>query len=201
MLKEYSRRGVGLRLVEKALDVLQDLDYPLVYGVFTSAFSQKIAQRCGFETVVSRSYTEYKNFERIPEEIKTHQKESCVMVKRLQVCFMTRQQAIPWQCASLVLKREYLYDRTHFDLTQHSQNYTRLLIFLNHLHIIFVVSPILITTLLVEQRAVTRDIREGLTNDVKRIWWQSFLPKVTQSRFLSVYKNASIFSRKNIKKR
>ena len=95
MLKEYSRRGGGLRLVEKALDEVQDLGYPLVYGVFTSTFSQKIAQRCGFETVVSRSYTEYKNFERIPEEIKTHQKESCVMVKRLQACFMTRQRAIP----------------------------------------------------------------------------------------------------------
>ena len=95
MLKEYSRRGVGLRLVEKALDVVLDQGYPLVYGVFTSTFSQKIAHRCGFETVVSRSYTEYKNFERIPEEIKAHQKESCVMVKRLQVCFMNRKQAVP----------------------------------------------------------------------------------------------------------
>lgn len=83
VLQEYSRLGIGLNLVEKSLNVLRELGYPLVYSVFTNGYSQKIAVKCGFELGARSSYDDYRNFDDLQDETKLHHKESYVMGRRL----------------------------------------------------------------------------------------------------------------------
>lgn len=83
VLQEYAQRGLGYRLTEKALLVIRELGYPLVMGIYASIYSQKIAFKSGFETVVRRSYEQhFPNYEKMPESMKHAHKEVLIMTKR-----------------------------------------------------------------------------------------------------------------------
>ena len=61
VLQEYAQQGIGSRIMEKCLDVVREYNYDLLYGCFSSFFSQRISAKFGFETILEVPYSGYLN--------------------------------------------------------------------------------------------------------------------------------------------
>ena len=70
VLEAYSKRNIGSQLMEKALCELRKMDVKLVYGGFSSIYSQKIALKFGFGKICSQKYEgNYLSYRKTPEHI------------------------------------------------------------------------------------------------------------------------------------
>ena len=83
VLQEYAQQGIGSRIMEKCLDVVREYNYDLLYGCFSSFFSQRISAKFGFETILEVPYSGYLNQKEFSEEMKQIHKLNTYKVKRI----------------------------------------------------------------------------------------------------------------------
>ena len=84
VLQEYAQQGIGSRIMEKCLDVVREYNYDLLYGCFSSFFSQRISAKFGFETILEVPYSGYLNQKEFSEEMKQIHKLNTYKVKRIR---------------------------------------------------------------------------------------------------------------------
>lgn len=85
VLKEYAHQGLGSKIMEKCLDVARECKCDLVFGDFTSFYSQRISRKFGFEVIYEIAFDgNYLNYEELPEDMRKIHKVMSHSVKRIQ---------------------------------------------------------------------------------------------------------------------
>ena len=81
---EYGKRGIGKLLVQKSLQIAESLGHAVALSHLGSAYSAKICDNCGFETIAETSYAEfYELYSQMSEETKQLHPKCVSMIKRL----------------------------------------------------------------------------------------------------------------------
>lgn len=79
--QSYGRRGIATRMVNFSLELAKQRGHTIVRANFASLYSRKVGYTCGFTTILELHFSEYGNYNNMPQSVRELHDKCEVMVK------------------------------------------------------------------------------------------------------------------------